>query len=200
MNYFSKRILLLVIIIFIILIPLSAIFFRNFSNSPSHPPPSPTQIPLQAESTEVHSPDGTMNLILHAKETKEGKNSYSLYTSTISGEKQKDLFSTLGEKGEIFVSPNAWSPDNTFVFLLKKEKETITAYVFKSSGEAFVSGEAYLDVLPFFTKKNTKYILSDITGWDSPTLLHLASSVNGKAKGPSFWFEVPSGAVLQLYN
>ena len=92
---------------------------------------------------------------------------------------------------------NSWSPDNKYVFVQKKENGIIDSFVLKASGEPFVKTEQYLDVRALFEQHKTKYTLKDATGWDAPELLHI-TTVNGSEKGPSYWFEIPSKAFLQL--
>lgn len=172
----------------------------------SHEPVSSIPI-LQYEDKDVHSPDGSMNLTLKIKNLENGLFSYSFFVSSLknpsftkaTADKQKLLFSSVGKKGDIWITSNAWSPDNKYVYILKKENGVPDALIFKGSGESFADGKAYIELLPIFTKKGTGYLITNVTGWDSDTLLHVVT-VKEKEKGPSFWFEVPSTAVIQLYG
>ena len=120
------------------------------------------------------------------EETSEGSKKNSIFSKTV-------LAGTLME-----VSPNAWSPDNKYFFITEKSSGSVNYFVFKASGESFSEGEQYIDVAPKFVAKNTGYTLSEITGWDSETLLHIYTKKEDESRGLSFWFEIPSKAIIQL--
>ena len=144
------------------------------------------------ETIEVHSPDGGMNLIME-KVTEGEVSKYSFFVSQISTNDRKLIFEkTLPTSFAIQISPNAWSPDNKYLFLKQSGADSFSYFVFNASGEVFSDEERYIDVAPLFAARNTGYILSGITGWDSETLLHMFTN------GPSYWFEVPSKAIIQL--
>lgn len=140
------------------------------------------------ETKEVHSSDGTMNLIARGD---------SFYAASISGEGERLIFvAPVGMTGKIVIPENSWSPDNKYIFLsvLGPDSKTINWLVLKATGEAFSNGEKYIEIAPLFTQKIQKYSLKDVTGWDSPTLLHLHTT------GSSFWFDVTSKSIIQLAN
>ena len=173
--------------------------------TPSPAPTEPSDIVViqslpdssMPETSEVRSPDGKMKLIM--KETTSGDNTtYSFSISGTEEDSKKTVFSrTVLMGASMEMSPNAWSPDNKYFFIIEKSGNSINYLVFRANGEYFSENEQYIDVVPLFAQKNTGYTLSDITGWDSETLLHVYSTKEG-LKGPSFWFEIPSKAVIQL--
>lgn len=151
------------------------------------------------DSSDVHSPDGTAKLIMQTK-TLSNTVSYAFSVSDIEESNKQLIFSTDGKKGEFSFTPNAWSPDNAYFYTIKNQDNGVNGLVFRKTGEDFSGGQKYLDVLSVFTTKYPQYRITSITGWDSETLLHLRTVKDDGAKGPSFWFEIPSTAVLQLYN
>lgn len=159
----------------------------------------PKIIPISKEVREVPSPDGTMNLIMETLDKGEGAVDYSFFVASGEGKDKKPLFTAKDKKNTFSLSQNAWSPDNTYLYLLRKENGLQNALVFRANGEEFSLGKPYLALLPVFTKRITEYVVSDVTGWDSPTLLHVNTRKDALTKGPSFWFEIPSTALLQLY-
>ena len=97
------------------------------------------------------------------------------------------------------ISPNSWSPDKKYVFLQENRSGSIyDVLVFKTSGEPFLVTEQYVSVAPLFTNRKTEYYLTDVTGWDSPTLLHMVTAVDASKKGPPYWFDVTSQSFIQL--
>lgn len=94
---------------------------------------------------------------------------------------------------------NAFSSDNSYVFLKETKDGEYHYLVFKSSGELFANGQAFLDVTPLFAAYTKTYTISDVTGWADPTLLVVnATSTNGTLY--SFWFDVASHSFIPLEN
>lgn len=194
------------VVIFVVVLILAAILFLTFILRRNTPVPSPVPdkpsdtVSIQSEvseapittTNEVHSPDGEMNLIME-KVTEGEVSKYSFFVSGIPTNDRKLFFEKTLLTGFVMqISPNAWSPDNKYLFLKQSGADSVSYFVFNASGEVFSDEEQYIDVAPLFATRNTGYILSDITGWDSETLLHVFTN------GPSYWFEVPSKSIIQL--
>ncbi len=150
------------------------------------------------QTNDVHSSDGTHKITMRTVKNTDGSLMYTFYVSDVLGAQQKYLFEKTTLPLETMSIPaNSWSPDNTYVFLIDELNGAKNAFVFKSSGEEFSGSKRYLDLGSTFAKRQLDYTISDITGWDSPTLLHVYS-VKGADKGPAFWFDVPSDSFIQL--
>ena len=199
-----------IVILLIIATIVGSFFYLNQKNSVSivTPSPSPTEPhdvgTIQTEdleikeSSEVRSPDGKMKLVMEA--TKEGDNTvYSFVVSDTLGETNKTVFSKAVLLGTSFeLSPNAWSPDNKYFFITEKGTDSFDYYVFKADGEPFSEEKQYIDIAPLFAVKNTGYVLSDVTGWASPTLIYLLTQEDNGERGPTYWLEIPSLAIIRL--
>lgn len=174
------------------------LFLANYEKLTSLNQPNPALInpiaPTPAvQNTEVHSPDGEMNLIMQAQKQSDGSIAYSFFTSDISGKNKKIIFEkTVGIGASMMIPHNSWSPDNKYVFLRENKSDSFDLLVFKASGENFSNGENYISIMPLFAESKIKHTMKDITGWDSPTLLHVITS------GPSYWFDVTTRSFLQL--
>lgn len=155
--------------------------------------PIPTLVPIKEASSksEVHSPDGTMKIVMNKTTTPQTLANYTFTVSEISGTNGKIIFSTtLGEDQVMQISDNSWSPDNKYLFLKENDNGKLSFFVFKKTGETFADGSKYLDVVTLFEDKKFESKLSDITGWDSDILLHVFTLKDNGTKGPSFWFDV----------
>lgn len=194
----SKRFPLKIIILLVALAFGGVLFLVNSEKLTSTNPPNAVLIkpiaPTPAvQNTEVHSSDGEMNLIMQKQKQSDGLATYSFFTSDIAGNNKKILFEKIVNAGVSMEIPkNSWSPDNKYVFLREDEPSSFSIFVFKASGENLSSTEKYIDVMPLFSESKIKYEMKDITGWDSPTLLHVITS------GPSYWFDITTRAFLQL--
>ena len=152
-----------------------------------------------SQSYEVHSPDGEMNLIMRAT----ANNSEITYTFSVEDKDKKGkktIFTkSLSQEFSMSLPPNSWSPDNKYVFIKQTSPQSFSDYfVFKADGEPFAGGEEYISVVPAFNSKVTNYTLSEVTGWDSPSLLHIFTDNGNNEQGPSYWFGIPGGWTSQL--
>lgn len=202
----SKNIIVLLIVA---IAAVSVFFYLNQRGTvPSiNPQPTSTEAPdigtIQTdvsetkETSEVRSPDGKMKLIMET--TKSGDNAvYSFSVSQADAGTEETIFSRTVLAGTTMeMYPNAWSPDNKYFFI--KEKGGATNYfVFRADGEPFSDGNQYINIVPLFEAKDTGFDLSDVTGWASPTLLYLLTRSDSGDKGPTYWLEVPSLAIIRL--
>lgn len=198
-----------IIILLIIVLLIGGIAFLSFkrSNAPIiTPSPAPTEssditivesVP-ELESSEVHSPDGKMELIMEV--VTEGEDStYSFFVSDIPETDRNLIFEKTAPAGSVMgMSSNAWSPDNKYFFIKEESAGSVDYLVFKASGEDFSEDEQYIRVASLFAARDTGYSFSEATGWDSETLLHVYTTKADGTRGPSYWFEVPSYAIIQL--
>lgn len=159
----------------IIFLVATAVFVTKKTSEPQVPAASPiAALATVPREVEVKNLDGKKKLILVDE-----KDVY------ISDDKGKRLFFS-GEN--LSLPQNAWAPDDMYVFIKKND----TFLVFKTSGETFVGGEQYLDVVSLFGEKLPDLTLRDATGWDGVGLMHIQSDKF------SYWFDVASKSFLQL--
>lgn len=158
----------------------------------------PTEIPIIRSSVSEISSDGSKKVISQTIQNRDGSKSVTVSTQDGNGDNGQVIFNNTIEKGKSIVIPyNTWSPDNKYFFIQKNTPGGSEIMVFNAKGEPFVSGENYLDLTGLFQKQVTGNNFSEATGWASETLI----IVNGVSKGNtkvSYWFEVPSKAIMQL--
>lgn len=93
---------------------------------------------------------------------------------------------------------NSWDPTDTYIFLEEHNSGAVDFFVLKASGEPFADGNKYIDVGAVWANKKMEYTIRTATGWASGTLLIIYTSKDDGSRGPAFWFEIPSTAILQL--
>jgi len=142
------------------------------------------------------SSDGEKKVIMKTTNNNTGTLTYVFSTADGSGDYEKEIYTTTLSAEETMSIPfNTWSPDNKYLFIQKGDRGFM---VFKDSGEAFSDGQLFLDLTDLFAQRKTGHNLSEATGWGSETLIIINTAGEGEAKGPSYWFEVPSKAIIQL--
>ena len=198
----NKKALLVLVLIIFTLLSVSAGFFLGKSypteitptDSPPPPPPPPPQVTSQSSS------DGTRQLIMTATLNSDGTHTYTFSTTDDSHQDKQFVFTkTLDQTRTMAIPFNSWSPDNKYFFILEQTagKDTATL-VFPSSGVPFSTGEKYLDASDIFTKKGTGHRFDQATGWASNSLILINTTSDSGTKGPSYWLELPSLAVIRL--
>ena len=157
----------------------------------------PTQTPLPNQNNEVHSPDGTMKIIMKAENKTDGEIFYSFSISDISGKNEKLLFAKTDlPKTTMLIPQNSFSPDNKYVFLQENKTNSLNALVFKASTEPFEKNEQYRDVGSLLTQNKPGYSLTAVTGWASPILLEVITRKEDSKKRESYWFVPKTQAFL----
>lgn len=145
------------------------------------------------------SPDGKWVLTMKSEKGKESES----FRFLISGPdvSSKEIFTkTLAPGSSLSVPANTFSPDDKY-FFLKEVTPLGTGYlVFTTSGGPIRGGSQSLDFAPLFSAKYGNYEITDATGWGGVNLIVFNTDKIGGGPGPSFWFEVPSGAFIQLAN
>lgn len=177
-------------------------FWQNFRGPVTDLPLSnnlvvPTINPfLKTETSSQISPEGSKKLTEKKKGNPDGTVSYTFTVSDGNGTNPHTLYSIIVPKSvEISIPFNTWSSDNSYLFLQKNGND---ALVFKASGAPMPDGQAYYDVLDSFSKKGIRATVKEATGWASPTLLIVNTLNADGSRGLSYWFEVPSKAVIPL--
>lgn len=153
---------------------------------------------LKIDSATQTSPDGTKMLIMKATHNIDGTLTYAFTVADGSGANEREFYSAKVKKSENMGVPfNTWSPDNKYLFIHKNGNN---ALVFRATGEPISSDQTYFDVSDLFIKQGKKDMPSEVTGWASPTLIIINTVAENNTKGPSYWLEVPTKAIIQLYG
>lgn len=164
------------------------------------PLPTAPVLPKPQISSQISS-DGTKQVIMKTTYNKDNTQTYAFSTADDTGINEQIIFSkTLDSTKTMNIPFNTWSPDNKYFFVQEQIKEGSTSGImtFKALGEPFSSEEKYFDVTDLFNKRNTGNNFSEVTGWASETLIIINTTAPNNTKGPSYWFEVPSKAIIQL--
>lgn len=175
----------LLLFILITLITGAFLIFTLQKNLNPNSPEVSIKIPtfVQAESPELTqgSPDGKELLTLKKEPNKE------VTTYTFTTLKGAYYSMTIPSNSLVSLPFNTWSPDDKYFFFKNDSK----FFVITPKGES-------IDVNEKFVAKYPNLTLTDATGWASNNLLVLNSNKEDGSKNPSIWFEVTSGAFIQL--
>lgn len=164
---------------------------------PSIFPLMPTPV---TQNEEVTSPDGSVILAMQTKTEVDGSVTYSFFTQTTAQEDRQLIFTSPGMKGEFSLSPNSWSPDNAYLFVMQRKNNLVNALVFKVVEDTAENQNQLIDILSIFEKAPGDYTITDVTGWDAPTLLHVKTETKGTMKkGPKYWFDLTGNTFIQVY-
>lgn len=213
----TRRVIELDIFVLAIVSTFIGIFFALYSNNKSNirtsfllpamenfqnPTPLPTQAPPpKIETSSQISPDGTKKLTMTITTNKDNSKTYAFTTSEVevTNTTEQPLFdTTLSGTESMSIPYNTWSPNNLYVFLQHNTPGNSEAFIMKANGQSLAGDEQYYNVTVLFNAKNTGNTYQETTGWASNTLLIVNTTRPDGSKGPSYWFEVPSKAIIRL--
>ncbi len=173
-------------------------FGRQGQERPSYAPPVANAEPSYL--TTAESPDG--KIMLTMKEEKgSGTVTYTFLISSQSDGIQKEIFTKTVPTGTgLSIPHNSFSPDNKYLFLKETASGQTSYLVLSAAGAPVAQNAQTFDISSLFTDKHSDYKITDVTGWGGVNLIVFNTDKSDGGQGPSFWFEVPSGAFIQLSN
>lgn len=161
--------------------------------------PAVTPRAPRVQEQKVNSSKADKRLILRTTTIPEGGAQYSFMITDSTGNGAWTLFSKKLPAGASMALPfNTWDPTDTYVFLEEITGGVSNYYVLRTNGKPFPDGELFIDVGAVWGAKKPGYTIRKATGWASGTLLIIYTSKDDGSRGPAFWFEIPSTAILQL--
>lgn len=170
--------------------------FNIVSSIPSAPAEAVT--PEITVSSQI-SPDGTKKVIMKTTQNTDNTKTYELLTSDENGANEQYIFTKILNSSDSMTIPfNTWSPDDKYFFIQGNIGGSKKVLVFSAVGIPFSENEPYFEAVSLFAQKNTGNNFDEATGWASETLIILNTKKPDGSKGFSYWFEVPSKAIIQL--
>lgn len=161
---------------------------------------TPPTLPKPQIASQV-SPDGTSKVIMKTLLNADTTQTYVFTTTNNSNITEQFIVKKTIDNTKIMTIPfNTWSPDNAYFFVQEQTLDGIVThvFVFKGSGESFFANETSIDIPHEFLDRNIEHTFTAATGWASESLI-IVNTINANSeKGPSYWFEIPSKAIIQL--
>jgi hypothetical protein len=114
---------------------------------------------------------------------------------------EKEIFSAMVGSSTYFSIPsNTWSPDNKYVFLKETTPAGFSFFALSATGDPSTQNEQTANITDLFAAKYPSLKINDATGWGGMNLIVFNTLNTGGSVGPSFWFEMPDHAIIQLAN
>lgn len=160
------------------------------------PTPTPPPIPDPTFASQTSS-DGLEKITMKTVETQDKKT----YSFTITNTKENTTIPLFTQqvdlKSEMSIPFNTFSPDNSYVFLERKDGNISHFLVFQTNGAVFGNGKTYIDVTEAFNSYTTTYTHPMATGWGGDGLL-VINAISSDKQNASFWYEIYSSSFLGL--
>jgi hypothetical protein len=145
------------------------------------------------------SPDGMKKVVMKVTQNSDNTSTYDFSTADVTGANEQHILTKTLNAGESISIPfNTWSPDDKYFFIQQDNGGSKAVFVFQSTGAQFADGLVGLDATDLFVKANTGNSFDEATGWASESLIIINTKKQDGAKGSSYWFEIPSKAIIQL--
>lgn len=158
-----------------------------------------TPSPAQSEEGQFQiSPDGTKKVTMTTQINKDFTKTYIFTTSDSDGKNKKTALQIVLGKDSMHIPFNTWSPDNRYFFVIHKSPSKEEAIVARADGKPIAEDQLSYNITDNFEARDTGNIYDETTGWASETLLIINTKTKDNTKGPSYWFEVPSKAIIAL--
>ncbi len=185
----------------------AAFFFYNLhhikaptkQSMPYLPSPTPTPSAAQPAEKSWPSPDGHNILIMHTQLSSNHTVTYVFAVKTPDQTTEQVIFrKTVPSTVTMTIPFNSWSPDDKHFFIQEHDGDRIRTLVFNASGAAFKDGQIFEDITDFFSKKNSKYTLGEVTGWASPIYVVVNARAADGSLASSFWFDISRQTFIPL--
>ncbi len=166
---------------------------QNLQSQILSPVPTPQEVVSQV------TPDGTKKITMTTITNKDLSHVYTFAISNDTDTDKRTLYTIKLPATESMTVPfNTWSPDNIYVFLEHHFSDHTEALLFRADGQQIRDSESSLNVTDIYNARQTGNPYQETTGWASQTLLIVNTKLADGSKGPSYWVEVPSKAVIPL--
>jgi len=170
--------------------------------------PKPESVPIQVLTEVSPSPEPILSaisadgeVILEMKQVKGAETITWTLTANQAEEVAKTIWwQVLLQDMTMSIPFNTVSPDNKYLFLKQTGSDKTRYLVLTVSGEPIMPESQTVEFAEQFESKYPEYMITEVTGWGGINLIVFNTDKVGGGIGPSFWYEVPSGAFIRLSN
>ena len=198
----SHKLIILTCIV-ISIISLLYVLYSYKTNTTSQKPSSTPPVAFANQTqptTDVESSDGKFKLsMLETKEKSDIVYTFSVLNED-TGSATRILSKTVSLDTTMSIPLNSFSPDDKYVFLKETTGDQNSYWVLTSSGANLTNDSQTEEISSVFMAKYQNYKITDVTGWGGMNLIVINTDKTEGGIGPSFWFEVPSKAIIPLSN
>lgn len=198
-----SKILIITILVGGIIGGAAAMKIHGQSKQPSDIPvllaaqPTPTPKSSSITDSSVTSSDGTITLTMKIASGDNGGKIYNFLISDTNG--QRSIFTKNTDSTESFsLPPNAFSPDNKYIFLKDSIGSQNNYLVMTVSGSQIAQNLQTIEISGLFANKEPNFKITDVTGWAAPTLIVVNSVKDGTSSVESFWFDLSNQSFIPL--
>ncbi|OGM21380.1 hypothetical protein A2714_02325 [Candidatus Woesebacteria bacterium RIFCSPHIGHO2_01_FULL_38_9] len=155
--------------------------------------------PGKETTIDFSSPDGTHTLTM-----KNGKEVGGVVTQTffVSSEKDKtpiNIFERDSDPDKLVAVPdNSFSPDHKYIFMIYEEDGKNRYIVFRTDGKDINKSGKTVEIESLFSEKFPDFVITDVTGWGSYSLIVVNSDTKEGKTGPSWWFDLSNFSFIRL--
>jgi hypothetical protein len=157
------------------------------------------EIPLQKSKVDIISPDGKFTLIVEEEREKDVKVSQKFYITSEKVETPIMIYENVSAPESMFSVPiNTFSPDNKYIFLKYEESGKDRYIVVRTDSEDIKPDTKTVEIVELFSEKQPDYVITDVTGWGSYSLIVVNTDTVAGNMGPSWWFDVSNFSFIRL--
>ncbi len=154
---------------------------------------------IKEEKAVIFSPDGKYTLtVYNASQT----NGVLLQTFSVFSEEDKTPVKIFEKESNaqnlVSVPPNTFSPDNKYIFLRYEDSGKSRYIVLRTDAKDIKEGSKLIEIETLFAEKQSNFVITDVTGWGSYSLIVINTDTKDGKKGPSWWFDLSNFSFIRL--
>ena len=158
-----------------------------------------TENPVRDEKVDILSPDGKATLTVKNIREASGLVSQTFYISSDADKTPIKIFEKKSNPENLVTVPdNTFSPDNKRLFLKYEEGGTTRYIVMRTDGKDIKEGSQTVEIESLFSEKHPDYVITDVTGWGSYSLIVVNTDTKDGKIGPSWWFDLSNFSFIRL--
>ncbi len=158
-----------------------------------------TENPVKDEKVDILSPDGKATLTVKNIRETSGLVSQTFYVSSDADKTLVKIFEKKSNPENLVTVPdNTFSPNNKHLFLKYEEGGTTRYIVMRTDGKDIKEGSHTVEIGSLFSEKHPDYVITDVTGWGSYSLIVVNTNTKDDKTGPSWWFDLSNFSFIRL--
>jgi hypothetical protein len=151
------------------------------------------------EKVDIVSPDEKVILTVKKGREINGVVTQAFYISSETDKNPLKIFEKeTSAENLISVPVNTFSPDNKYIFLKYEDAGKDRYIVLRTDGTDIKEGSKLVEIESLFSEAYPDFVIGDVTGWGSYSLLIVNTDTLEGKTGPSWWFDLSNLSFIRL--
>ncbi len=155
--------------------------------------------PAKETTVDYLAPNGKATLTMKNGKEVKGVFTQTFYITSEEDKKPVKIFERDSSSDNLIsVHHNTFSPDNKFIFLKSEDSGKTQYIVMRTDGKDIKEGSQNVEIVSLFSEKHPDFVITDVTGWGSYSLIVVNTDTKDGKLGPSWWFDLSNFSFIRL--